>query len=140
MKGIVKDLNEAQLDPNVEVVIAPHRSTCSIKVAALNVFNKRNSAFISGIGIIRCCGELLEERMAGKTLDVITKQLEALHSSLARPEAWKSAVVTYEPIWAIDTGKVASNQQAQEVHEAIRKWLKEARTWSEPDLFPMGSS
>lgn len=83
---------------------------------------------------------MLEERKAGKTLDVITKQLEALHSSLARPEAWKSVAVTYEPIWAIDAGKVASNQQAQEVHEAIRKWLKEARTWSEPDLFSMGSS
>lgn len=89
------------------------------------VASKTKFALDGGIGVIWCCGESLEDREAGKTLDVITKQLEALRSSLAGPEAWKSVVVAYEPIWAIGTGKVATNQQAQEVHEAIRKWLKE---------------
>jgi triosephosphate isomerase len=89
------------------------------------VASKTKYATDGGIGVIWCCGESLEEREGGKTLDVITKQLQAVKEKLGGPEAWKKVVIAYEPIWAIGTGKVASVEQAQEVHAAIRKWLKE---------------
>ncbi len=82
------------------------------------VASKTKFATDSGIGVIWCCGETLEEREAGKTLDVITTQLAALHARIG--DAWGRVVVAYEPIWAIGTGKVATTQQAQDVHAAIR--------------------
>lgn len=87
--------------------------------------SKTKYATDNGISVIWCCGESLADREAGKTLDVITAQLKALNDKLGGPEAWKKIVVAYEPIWAIGTGKVATSEQAQEVHAAIRKWLKE---------------
>jgi triosephosphate isomerase len=77
------------------------------------------------VAVIWCCGESLEQREAGETVEVITKQLAALKEKLDGEAAWKNIVIAYEPIWAIGTGKVASVEQAQEVHAAIRKWLKE---------------
>lgn len=73
---------------------------------------------------IVCVGESLEEREAGKTMDVIKKQCEG---SLAGLTAAEMAVITlaYEPIWAIGTGKTATSAQAQEVHAFIRRWLAE---------------
>jgi triosephosphate isomerase len=89
------------------------------------VASKTKYATDNGISVIWCCGESLEEREGGKTLDVITGQLKALSEKLGGPEAWKQIVIAYEPIWAIGTGKVATTEQAQDVHAAIRKWLKE---------------
>jgi len=86
------------------------------------VASKSKYAIDNGISVIWCCGESLQEREAGQTIAVIEKQLAALAAKLT-PEDWKSVVIAYEPIWAIGTGKVATVEQAQEVHEAIRKWL-----------------
>ncbi|KAI7729841.1 hypothetical protein M8C21_019830 [Ambrosia artemisiifolia] len=71
------------------------------------------------LGVIACIGELLEEREAGKTFDVCFKQLKAYAGMLS----WDNIVIAYEPVWAIGTGKVASPEQAQEVHVAVRDWL-----------------
>lgn len=68
---------------------------------------------------ILCVGELLEEREAGDTEEVIARQLDAV-IELAGIEAFKHAVIAYEPVWAIGTGKTATPEQAQEVHEFIR--------------------
>lgn len=85
---------------------------------------KTKAAVDGGVSVIWCCGESLQEREAGNTVAVVEKQLAALAAKLSRDD-WSKIVVAYEPIWAIGTGKVATVQQAQEVHEAIRKWLKE---------------
>ncbi|KAB5558368.1 triosephosphate isomerase [Coniochaeta sp. 2T2.1] len=89
------------------------------------VASKTKYATDAGVSVIWCCGESLEEREADKTLDVITGQLKAVSDKIGGPEGWKKIVIAYEPIWAIGTGKVASTAQAQEVHAAIRKWLRE---------------
>ncbi|KAL5561133.1 hypothetical protein UlMin_030880 [Ulmus minor] len=78
-------------------------------------------ALNEGLGVIACIGEKLEERESGKTFDVCYQQLKAFADAVP---SWENVVIAYEPVWAIGTGKVASPQQAQEVHVAIRDWLK----------------
>lgn len=68
---------------------------------------------------ILCVGELLEEREANDTEEVIARQLDTV-IELAGIDAFKNAVIAYEPVWAIGTGKTATPDQAQEVHEFIR--------------------
>ncbi|AEO68881.1 941e5739-d100-4ee7-88dd-ca75c1329d9d [Thermothielavioides terrestris] len=87
------------------------------------VASKTKAAVEGGVSVIWCCGESLEEREAGNTVAVVERQLAALAAKLSAAD-WKKIVIAYEPIWAIGTGKVATVQQAQEVHEAIRKWLR----------------
>ncbi|KAK6159538.1 hypothetical protein DH2020_006852 [Rehmannia glutinosa] len=77
-------------------------------------------ALSEGVGVIACIGELLEEREAGKTFDVCFQQMKAYADAVS---SWDNIVVAYEPVWAIGTGKVASPEQAQEVHIAVRDWL-----------------
>jgi len=84
------------------------------------VASKTKAALDGGVGVILCCGESLEQREAGKTIEVVTKQLKAVADKV---KDWSKIVVAYEPIWAIGTGKVATTEQAQEVHAAIREWL-----------------
>ena len=77
-----------------------------------------------GLTVIACIGEMEKEREDGKTNEVVAHQLEAINKGLTK-EQWKQIIIAYEPVWAIGTGKVATPDQAQEVHEYIRKWLKE---------------
>jgi len=79
-------------------------------------------ALESGLGVIACIGEKLEEREAGRTEEVVFQQMAAIASKVS---SWDKVVVAYEPVWAIGTGKTASPQQAQEVHAQLRGWLKE---------------
>ncbi|MCD2453247.1 triose-phosphate isomerase [Methylicorpusculum oleiharenae] len=69
---------------------------------------------------ILCVGETLEQRENDQTFSVIDEQLDAVLAA-AGIEAFKSAVIAYEPVWAIGTGKTASDEQAQEVHKYIRE-------------------
>jgi triosephosphate isomerase len=85
------------------------------------VASKTKAALDGGIGVIFCCGESLEQREDNKTIEVVTTQLKAVKEKIAD---WSKIVIAYEPIWAIGTGKVATTEQAQEVHAAIREWLK----------------
>jgi triosephosphate isomerase len=73
----------------------------------------------AGLIPILCVGETLVEREAGVTHDVITRQLDAV-LAVSGSAAFAHAVVAYEPVWAIGTGKTATPAQAQEVHAAIR--------------------
>jgi len=79
-------------------------------------------ALEAGLGVIACIGEKLEEREAGKTEEVVFKQMTAIAAKVTN---WDKVVVAYEPVWAIGTGKTATPQQAQDVHAQLRKWLKE---------------
>uniref|UniRef100_A0A804MQ93 triose-phosphate isomerase n=1 Tax=Zea mays TaxID=4577 RepID=A0A804MQ93_MAIZE len=78
-------------------------------------------ALSQNVKVIACIGELLEEREAGKTFDVCFRQMKAFADSISN---WADVVIAYEPVWAIGTGKVATPEQAQEVHAAVRNWLK----------------
>ncbi|OOF93094.1 hypothetical protein ASPCADRAFT_398728 [Aspergillus carbonarius ITEM 5010] len=89
------------------------------------IARKVKAAIQGDISVIFCIGETLEEREANKTIDVVTKQLNAVAKELSK-EQWSKVVIAYEPVWAIGTGKVATTAQAQEVHAAIRQWLIDA--------------
>ncbi len=86
------------------------------------VAKKFAAARKAGLIPILCVGELLEEREAGTTEQVIARQLDAV-LALEGIAAFAQAVVAYEPVWAIGTGKTASPDQAQEVHAFIRNKL-----------------
>ncbi len=73
-----------------------------------------------GVIPVLCIGETLEERESGETFNVVNTQLDAVIEK-AGVEALKNAVIAYEPVWAIGTGVTASDEQAQEVHKAIRE-------------------
>ena len=83
------------------------------------VAEKFIAAQAQGLIPILCVGELLEEREANTTEDVIARQLDVVIDK-AGISAFANAVVAYEPVWAIGTGKTATPEQAQEVHEFIR--------------------
>ncbi len=76
----------------------------------------------SGLTPILCVGETLDEREQGVTETVVARQLDAV-VALAGMDALATAVIAYEPVWAIGTGKTASPEQAQDVHAFIRQRL-----------------
>lgn len=83
------------------------------------VARKFAAARRAGLIPILCVGECLEEREQGRTENVVARQLEAV-LDLEGVAAFANAVVAYEPVWAIGTGKTATPQQAQQVHTFIR--------------------
>ena len=88
-----------------------------------SVNKKIAAALEQNIKPIICVGETLEERDAGKALDVILKQIEGGLKDLPKESA-RDIIVAYEPVWAIGTGRTATDEQAQEVHAFIRETLK----------------
>ncbi|OAY52377.1 triosephosphate isomerase, chloroplastic [Manihot esculenta] len=172
---LVSDLNDAKLETDVDVVVAPPflyidqlkaSLTDRIEISAQNSWVGKGGAFTGeisaeqlkdigckwvilghserrhiigednefigkkaayalsqGLGVMACIGELLEEREAGKTFDVCFEQLKAFADAVP---SWDNIVIAYEPVWAIGTGKVATPVQAQEVHAAVRDWLKKS--------------
>lgn len=176
-RSLVKVLNEATIDPSVEVVLAPPAIYLltlkeilrkDIKIAAQNCYVKASGAFTgeispaqlvdadipyvvlghserrtlfhetsalvaqktrvaidTGLSVILCVGETLEEREAGRTAQVVEEQLKPV-IELLTPKDWSKVVIAYEPVWAIGTGKVATSAQAQEAHANIRSFLGKA--------------
>lgn len=86
------------------------------------VHEKVVAAIQAGLRPIVCVGETLEEREAGRTLDVVFRQVDAFSADLVEKPGY--GVIAYEPVWAIGTGKVAGPDQAQEAHLAIRERLR----------------
>ena len=83
------------------------------------VANKFKQAQAKDLTPVLCIGESLAQRESGDFIAVLSAQLKAVIDAVGI-EAFKTAAVAYEPIWAIGTGKTASSEQAQEVHAAIR--------------------
>jgi triosephosphate isomerase len=81
---------------------------------------KAKAALAAGLEVIFCIGELLAEREANRTESVLHRQLSAGLAGLTAGQMAK-LVIAYEPVWAIGTGKVATDQQAQEAHAFVRK-------------------
>lgn len=113
------------LSAGVEYVIIGHSERRSYYNEDNQILNQKVKLCLSkGLKPIFCCGELLEEREAGKLFDVVRSQItEGLAGVSA--EDMKQVVVAYEPVWAIGTGVTASPDQAQEMHKFIRDLLAE---------------
>ena len=86
--------------------------------------NKIKKAIASELKPIFCIGELLEEREAGITENIIEKQLKFGLKDISSEEI-VNVIIAYEPVWAIGTGKTASPEQAEEVHKFIRSLINE---------------
>ncbi|KAM9384842.1 triosephosphate isomerase [Pholidichthys leucotaenia] len=78
-------------------------------------------ALESDLGVIACIGEKLEEREGGTTEEVVYAQTQVIAENV---KDWGKVVLAYEPVWAIGTGKTATPEQAQEVHEKLRSWIR----------------
>lgn len=87
------------------------------------VGEKTKFALENKMNVVLCVGESLEQRESNKTMDVVIGQLKAC-SDVVEKDMWSHVVIAYEPVWAIGTGKVASPQQAQDVHQGIRTWVR----------------
>ncbi|MBQ7448010.1 MAG: triose-phosphate isomerase [Eubacterium sp.] len=90
----------------------------------LDINKKVKKAFEHDLTPIICCGESLEQREQGITIDWIRQQIKIAFLDITADQA-KTAVIAYEPIWAIGTGKTATSDQAQEVCGAIRDCIRE---------------
>jgi len=113
-------------DVGVTHVIIGHSERRHVFGETDEVVNKKVHAVLrNDLDVILCIGETDAQREAGQTLEVVERQLEAGLKDVERGQA-KKLTVAYEPVWAIGTGKTATPAQAEEVHEFIRKWLKEA--------------
>jgi len=106
-----------------KLVLIGHSERRQIIGESEEVLNRKFAAAQkSGLTPVLCIGETLAEREAGKTLEVVERQLSSVIDAFGIA-AFANAVIAYEPVWAIGTGLTASPQQAQDVHAAIRKQL-----------------
>lgn len=116
-------------DIGVEYVIIGHSERRAYFAETDTMVNKKVlKAFEHHITPIICCGESLEQREQGITLGWIRGQVEKAFMNVTKEQA-KTAIIAYEPLWAIGTGKVATTDQAEEVCRFIRKCI--ARLYDE---------
>nr|GMD07053.1 triosephosphate isomerase, chloroplastic-like [Ipomoea batatas]GMD08626.1 triosephosphate isomerase, chloroplastic-like [Ipomoea batatas] len=143
---LVSDLNSAKLESDVDVVVAPPflyidqvkaTLTDRIEISAQNCWISKGGAFTGEISVeqlkdIGCkwviLGHSERRHVIGETDEFIGKKAAyALSQGVGviaySLPSWDNVVIAYEPVWAIGTGKVATPEQAQEVHAAVRDWL-----------------
>ncbi len=113
------------VDAGVEYVILGHSERRDyFKETSEDINKKVLKAFEHGLTPIMCCGESLEQREQGITMDFIRQQVKVGLQGVSADQA-KKAVIAYEPIWAIGTGKTATADQAEEVCKGIRDCIAE---------------
>jgi len=100
------------------------------------VNSKVKAAYAHGLVPMICVGELLEEREADKSEQVVDSQLRGAFKDISEEQAQK-AVVAYEPVWAIGTGKVATPEIAESMHQHVRKVLAEIYSEGTADSIPV---
>jgi triosephosphate isomerase len=109
----------------VKYVIIGHSERREYFAETNETVNKKViKAFEHGLVPIVCCGETLTQREQGITIDFVRQQIKIAFLNIT-PDQAKTAVIAYEPIWAIGTGKVATTEQAEEVCKAIRECMAE---------------
>ena len=112
-------------DAGVKYVILGHSERREYFAETNETVNKKMlKAFEHGLTPIMCCGETLTQREQGVTMDFIRQQVKVGFLGVTAEQA-ASAVIAYEPIWAIGTGKTATTEQAQEVCAGIRECIAE---------------
>ena len=112
-------------DAGVKYVIIGHSERREYFAETDETVNRKVlKAFEHGLTPIICCGESLTQREQGITIDWIRQQIKIAFLNVTADQA-KTAVIAYEPIWAIGTGKTATTEQAQEVCAAIRACIGE---------------
>ncbi|MEC2077229.1 triose-phosphate isomerase [Metabacillus fastidiosus] len=115
----------ALADLGVSYVVLGHSERREMFAETDETVNKKTlAAFKHGLIPIVCCGETLEEREAGKTNELVEAQIKQAFAGLTEEQA-KQAVIAYEPIWAIGTGKSSSAEDANEVCAYIRQTIAE---------------
>ena len=113
------------VDAGVKYVILGHSERREYFKEDDELLNKKvKKAFEAGLTPILCCGETLEQREMGVTMDWIRLQIKSDLAGITADQV-KSMVIAYEPIWAIGTGKTATTEQAEEVCKGIRECVKE---------------
>ena len=113
-------------DVGVKYVILGHSERREYFAETSETVNKKMlKAFEHGLTPIMCCGETLTQREQGVTMDFIRQQVKVGFLGVTAEQA-KTAVIAYEPIWAIGTGKTATTEQAQEVCKGIRECIAES--------------
>lgn len=122
--ALTGEVSPTQLaDAGCKLVLVGHSERRQIMGESNRVVSRKFAAAQeSGLTPVLCIGETLEQRQAGKTLEVVGQQLDSIIEELGI-DAFVNAVIAYEPVWAIGTGLTASPAQAQEVHAAIRAQL-----------------
>ncbi|SDB29126.1 triose-phosphate isomerase [Butyrivibrio sp. INlla16] len=112
-------------DAGVKYVILGHSERREYNHETDEVLNKKvKKAFEHGLTPILCCGETLEQRNKGITLDFIRMQIKSDLAGVPASDV-EEMVIAYEPIWAIGTGETATSAQAEEVCKAIRECIAE---------------
>ena len=113
------------VDAGVKYVIIGHSERRDYFKEDDVLLNKKvKKAIASGLTPILCCGETLEQREMGVTMDWIRLQIKSDLAGVAADDV-KNLVIAYEPIWAIGTGKTATSDQAEEVCKGIRELIAE---------------
>jgi triosephosphate isomerase len=111
------------MDCGATFVILGHSERRHLMGETDEMVNKKTlAAHAAGLTPIVCVGELLDEREAGKTAEVIRRQFDGSLAGLSA-DLMAATVIAYEPVWAIGTGKVATPRQAEEVHADLRKLI-----------------
>ena len=117
--------SEMLKDVGVTVVILGHSERRHVMGETDELINRKViKALGDGLDVILCVGELLEQREAGGTMDVVGRQVTIGLEGVSK-DAMARLTVAYEPVWAIGTGVTATPDQAQEIHAMIRGLLGE---------------
>lgn len=113
------------LDAGVQYVLVGHSERRCFYAEAGEVLRQKIQVSVAaGLTVVFCVGETLQEREAGDAEKVVLAQLAEVFDCISVAEWAAQVLVAYEPVWAIGTGKTASPQDAEAMHQAIRQGLK----------------